>query len=46
MQYDADYGLPIKPSTKHADLIDHEVTKDEMEIIDYNTKMFKRILCR
>jgi hypothetical protein len=46
MQYDADYGLPIKPSTKLADLIDHEVTKDEMAIIEYNTKMFKKILCR
>jgi hypothetical protein len=46
MQYDADYGLPTKPSTKLADLIDHEVTKDEMAIIDYNTKMFKKILCR
>jgi len=46
MQYDADYGLPIKPSTKLANLIDHQVTKEEMEIIDYNTKMFKKILCR
>jgi len=46
MKYDADYGLPTKPSTKLADLIDHRVTKDEMEIIEYNTKMFKKILCR
>ena len=46
MKYDADYGLPTKPSTKLADLIDHQVTKDEMEIIEYNTKMFKKILCR
>jgi hypothetical protein len=46
MKYDADHGLPTKPSTKLADLIDHQVTKDEMEIIDYNTKMFKKILCR
>jgi hypothetical protein len=46
MKYDAEYGLPTKPSTKLADLIDHQVTKDEMEIIDYNTKMFKKILCR
>jgi len=46
LKYDADYGLQSKPSTKLADLIDHEVTKDEMEIIDYNTKMFKKILCR
>jgi len=46
MKYDADYGLPTKPSTKLADLIDHPVTKDEMEIIEYNTKMFKKILCR
>lgn len=46
MRYDAEYGLPIKPSTKLADLIEHQVTKEEMEIIDYNTKMFKKILCR
>ena len=46
MKYDADYGLQTKPSTKLADLIDHQVTKDEMDIIDYNTKMFKKILCR
>jgi len=46
MKYDADYGLPTKPSTKLADLIDHQVTKDELEIIEYNTKMFKKILCR
>jgi hypothetical protein len=46
MKYDADYGLQTKPSTKLADLIDHTITKDEMEIIDYNTKMFKKILCR
>ena len=46
MEYDADYGLQTKPKTKLADLIDHDVTKDEMDIIDYNTKMFKKILCR
>jgi len=46
MKYDADYGLPTKPSTKLADLIDHQVTKEEMEVIEYNTKMFKKILCR
>ena len=31
MKYDADYGLQTKPSTKLADLIDHQVTKDEMD---------------
>lgn len=46
MKYDADYGLPTKPSTKLADLIDHEITKDEMAIVEYNTNMFKKILCR
>ena len=46
MKYDAEYGLPTKPSTKLADLIDHQITNDEMDIIEYNTKMFKRILCR
>jgi hypothetical protein len=46
LEYDADYGLQTKPKTKLADLIDHKVTDDEMAIIDYNTKMFKKILCR
>lgn len=46
MKYDAEYGLPNKPSTKLADLIEHQVTPYEMEIIEYNTSMFKKILCR
>lgn len=46
LEYDADYGLPTKPSTKLADLIDHQVTKDEQDMIDYNVAMFKRIIRR
>jgi len=46
LRYDAEYGLPIKPSTKLADLIDHNVTEEEMDILEYNVKMFKKILCR
>ena len=46
LEYDADYGLQTKPKTKLADLIDSTLTKDQMDILDYNTKMFKKILCR
>lgn len=46
IRYDADYGLPIKPSTKLADLIDYEFTVDQLSILNYNVDMFKRILRR
>ena len=45
-KYDAEYGLQTKPKTKLADLIEHEFTSDQLEILNYNIKMFKRILYR
>jgi hypothetical protein len=46
LKYDADYGLPFKPSTKLADLIDHQFNEDQLAIVDYNTTMFKKIIRR
>lgn len=46
LKYDADYGLSNKPTTKLADLITHQVTSDQLEIIKYNTTMFKKIIRR
>jgi len=46
MRYDAEYGLQTKPKTKLADLIEHQFTPDQLEILNYNVKMFKRILYR
>ena len=46
LKYDADYGLDTKPSTKLADLIAHEVTDDQLELVKYNTTMFKKIIRR
>jgi hypothetical protein len=45
-KYDADYGLPIKPTTKLADLIEHNFTSDQLDILKYNTTMFKKIIRR
>jgi hypothetical protein len=45
-KYDADYGLPVKPSTKLADLIDHSFTQEQLEVLKYNTTMFKKIVRR
>jgi hypothetical protein len=46
LRYDAEYGLQTKPKTKLADLIEHNFTEDQLEILIYNLKMFKRILYR
>lgn len=46
LKYDADYGLDVKPSTKLADLITHTFTEDELELVKYNTTMFKKIIRR
>jgi len=46
LKYDADYGLDTKPSTKLADLITHEFTEDQLELVRYNTTMFKKIIRR
>jgi hypothetical protein len=46
LKYDADYGLYTKPSTKLADLIAHKFTEDQLELVKYNTTMFKKIIRR
>ena len=46
LQYNDDHGLDTKPSTLLADMIEHEITDDEMELVIYNTRMFKKILGR
>jgi len=46
LRYNGDLGLQDKPSIKLADLINHKVSDDEMENIEYNTKSFKQILKR
>jgi len=46
LKYDADYGLQDKPSTKLADLIEHNFTDDQLELVKYNTAMFKKIIRR
>ena len=46
IQYNDDFGLEEKPSTMLADLIDYEMSDSQLEILDYNVKMFKKILRR
>ena len=46
LKYDADYGLQSKPTTKLADLITHEFTQDQLDLVNYNTSMFKKIIRR
>ncbi len=46
LKYDDERGLKDKPSTLLADMIDHQITDDEQELVDYNTSMFKKILRR
>jgi hypothetical protein len=46
LKYDADYGLDVKPSTKLADLINHDFTDEQLELVKYNTTMFKKIIRR
>lgn len=45
-KYNDTFGLDLKPSTMLADLIEHEVTDLELDMIKYNTRMFKKILRR
>lgn len=45
-RYSEELGLNHKPSTLLADLIEYELSNDELEILEYNTKMFKKILRR
>jgi len=44
--YNGDFGLNEKPTALLADLIDYEMSNSQLEILDYNVKMFKRILGR
>jgi len=46
LRYNGDLGLKTKPSTKLADLIDSDVTDEQMDLVDYNTRAFKEILGR
>lgn len=46
LKYNGDLGLKTKPSTKLADLIDSNVSEDQLDLVDYNTNAFKEILGR
>ena len=46
LTYNGDFGLQDKPSVKLADLIDTEVTPDQLRDISYNVEQFKEILKR
>jgi hypothetical protein len=46
MRYDVDYGLESKPTTKLAELITYELSQDQLELVEYNTTMFKKIIRR
>lgn len=45
-RYNDTFGLDHKPSTLLADLIDHQVTDDQLDNIKHNTEMFKKIIYR
>ena len=42
--YNGEFGLEIKPSQKLVEMIDAEVTDDQMRKIKYNIKNFKHII--
>ena len=46
LRYNDDLGLQEKPSTMLCDLINADVDEDTLELVQYNTKMFKHILGR
>lgn len=46
LKYNDDWGLDEKPSQKLADMLDAELSDDQYELLDYNLKMFKKILKR
>lgn len=46
LKYDAEYGLQTKPTTKLADLIEHRFTPDQIEVLNYNLRMFRKIVYR
>ena len=46
IRYNDDMGLTEKPSTLLADLIEYDLSDDQLEDLEYNTSMFKKILKR
>lgn len=46
LRYNDSMGLYQKPKTLLADLIGHQVTDTQLEDIEYNTRMFKKIINR
>ena len=46
LRYDDVYGLAEKPSIKLCDLIDYQVSEEDIDTIEYNTRAFKRIIGR
>jgi hypothetical protein len=46
LRYNGDLGLQEKPSTMLCDLINAEVDEDTLELVQYNTTMFKQIINR
>lgn len=46
LKYNGDLGLQEKPSTMLCDLINADVDEDTLELVKYNTTMFKHILGR
>ncbi len=45
-RYNDIHGLHSKPSTLLADLIDYKADDIDMELLEYNTRMFKKIIKR
>lgn len=46
LRYNETFGLDSKPTTLLADLIDHQFNDDQLELLRYNTSMFKKIIGR
>ena len=46
LAYRDDLGLDEKPKTLLADLIDLDLNSTQLELLEYNTKMFKKIIRR
>ena len=42
LKYNNIYGLEEKPSVKLCDLIDYKLNKEQLELVKYNTKMFRK----
>jgi hypothetical protein len=46
LSYNDEYGITTKPSTLLADMVDHCISDNELERVEYNTRMFKKIIRR